>query len=79
MSRVNNVNSDRKLDINVCAVCNKKCVYAETRLAEMPSIKQEGDTEDSQMECRTYQAIGIRYIHFDKSVCDKPLYELVEM
>ncbi len=79
MSRVNDVNTDRSLDIKVCPVCSKNCVYAETRLAELPSIDQEGEYEENKVACRTYQAIGIRFIHFDKSICDKALYELVEI
>lgn len=79
MSRVNNKDSNRYINVYVCEVCNKKCANAETRLAELPSVEQEGEYEGRKMQCKTYQAIGIRFIHFDSSICDKPLYELVEI
>jgi len=79
MSRVSDSNVNRTLNIKTCDVCNKKVAYAETRLAELPSIKQEGASEEDVMMCKTYQAIGIRFVHFDESVCDKTLYELTEI
>ncbi len=79
MSRVDDKDVSRDINVYVCEVCNKKCSYAETRLAELPCVEQEGEYEENKMQCRTYQAIGIRFIHFDSSICDKPLYELVEI
>ena len=79
MSRVNDKDSNRDLKIRICEVCKKKCAYAEARLAELPCVEQEGEWEENKMQCKTYQAIGIRFVHYDSSICDKTLYELTEI
>lgn len=79
MSRVNDINVDKKIDEKVCRVCNKPVAFAEARLAELPPVRQEGDTEEDFMWCRSYAAIGLMYTHYDRSVCDFPLYELIKI
>ena len=65
---------NRKLELAIirCPVCKKNVLHAETRLAELPAIKQEAEMDFSY--CRSYQAIGISYMHYDRTFCDVSLF-----